>query len=53
MFPMAVIARTKDIWLNLQQNRFNLDMREKLPRVRRIKPFMVLGGCEVCVARGL
>lgn len=29
MFPMAVIARTKDIWLNLQQNRFNLDLRGK------------------------
>lgn len=50
VFPMAVIARTKDILLNLQQNRFNLDTRKKLARIRRIKPFAILGGCEVCVA---
>lgn len=47
---MAVIARTKDILLNLQQNRFNLDTRKKLARIRRIKPFAILGGREVCVA---
>lgn len=50
VFPMAVIARTKDILLNLQQNRFNLDTRKKLARIRRIKPFAILGGREVCVA---
>lgn len=50
---MAVIAGTKDIWLNLQQNRFNLDMRRELPMVKRIKPFTVLGSCEVSVSRGL
>lgn len=29
LFPMAVIAKTKDISLNLKQNKLNLDMREK------------------------